>query len=438
MGNAAEKMNMSDNKFFSADLKDADSEVLNAMQKELGRQQDQIELIASENIVSKAVLQAQGSVLTNKYAEGYPGKRYYQGCEHVDVTEQIAIDRLNKLFGCKFSNVQPHSGANANQAVFMAVLKPGETFLGMDLGHGGHLTHGCPVNFSGKWFNAVTYGINEQGVIDYDQVEKLALEHKPKMIVAGASAYARVIDFKKFREIADKVGAVLFADVAHYAGLIVGGAYPNAFPHAHIVTTTTHKTLRGPRGGAIMTNDEDLAKKINSAVFPGLQGGPLEHVIAAKAVAFGEALKPEFKTYAHNVVANARILAETLKAGGLDIVSGGTDCHMMLVDLRPKGLTGKAADLALEHAGITCNKNAVPNDPEKPMVTSGVRLGTPAGTTRGFGPAEWKEIGKLILEVLDGLKANGAEGNAAVEKAVRVKVKALCDRFPIYGDAISV
>ncbi len=437
MGNAAEKVNMGENKFFSADLKDADPEVLKAMNAELGRQQDQIELIASENIVSKAVLQAQGSVLTNKYAEGYPGKRYYQGCEHVDVTEQIAIDRLNKLFGCKFSNVQPHSGANANQAVFMAVMKPGETFLGMDLGHGGHLTHGCPVNFSGKWFNAVTYGINAQGVIDYDQVEKLALEHKPKMILAGASAYARVIDFKKFREIADKVGAVLFADVAHYAGLIVGGAYPNAFPHAHIVTTTTHKTLRGPRGGAIMTNDEELAKKINSAVFPGLQGGPLEHVIAAKAVAFGEALHPSFKTYAQNVVANARVLAETLKAGGLDIVSGGTDCHMMLVDLRPKQLTGKAADLALEHAGITCNKNAVPNDPEKPMVTSGIRLGTPAGTTRGFGPAEWKEIGKLILEVLDGLKANGAEGNAKVEAAVKVKVKALCDRFPIYTDAIS-
>ncbi len=438
MGNTAEKVNMSDNGFFSVELKDADPEVLKAMNAELGRQQDQIELIASENIVSKAVLQAQGSVLTNKYAEGYPGKRYYQGSEHVDVTEQLAIDRLNKLFGCKFSNVQPHSGANANQAVFMAVMKPGETFLGMDLSHGGHLTHGCPVNFSGKWFNAITYGINEQGVIDYDQVEKLAIEHKPKMIVAGASAYARVIDFKKFREIADKVGAVLLADVAHYAGLIVGGAYPNAFPHAHVVTTTTHKTLRGPRGGVIMTNDEDLAKKLDSAVFPGLQGGPLEHVIAAKAVAFAEALKPEFKTYAQNVVANARIFAETLKAGGLDIVSGGTDCHMMLVDLRPKGLTGKATDLALEHAGITCNKNAVPNDPEKPMVTSGIRLGTPAGTTRGFGPVEWKEIGKLILEVLDGLKANGPEGNAAVEQAVKVKVKALCDRFPIYSDAVSV
>ena len=437
MGNAAEKL-MGDNGYFSANLKDIDPDVYKAMQAELTRQQDQIELIASENIVSKAVLQAQGSVLTNKYAEGYPGKRYYQGCEHVDVTEQIAIDRLCKLFGCKFANVQPHSGANANQAVFMSLLQPGDTFLGMDLGHGGHLTHGCPVNFSGKWFKAVTYGINDQGLIDYDVVEKMALEHKPKMIIAGASAYARVIDFKRFREIADKVGATLFADVAHYAGLIVGGSYPNAFPHAHIVTTTTHKTLRGPRGGAIMTNDEDLAKKINSAVFPGLQGGPLEHVIAAKAVAFGEALKPEFKVYAKAVVDNARILADTLKAGGLDIVSGGTDSHMMLVDLRPKKLTGKAADLALEHAGITCNKNAVPNDPEKPMVTSGIRLGTPAGTVRGFGPAEWKEIGTLILEVLDGLAKNGAEGNADVEKAVRAKVKALCARFPIYAEANAV
>jgi glycine hydroxymethyltransferase len=436
MANAAKEMAMGGNDFFSANLKDNDPELYAAMVKELERQQDQIELIASENIVSKAVLQAQGSVLTNKYAEGYPGKRYYQGCEHVDVTEQLAIDRLCRLFGCKFANVQPHSGANANQAIYMAFLKPGDMFLGMDLGHGGHLTHGSPANQSGKWFNAVSYGINEQGLIDYDAMEKLAIEHKPKMIIAGASAYARVIDFKRIREIADKVGAFVFADVAHYAGLIVGGAYPNPFPHAHVVTTTTHKTLRGPRGGVIMTNDEDMAKKINSAVFPGLQGGPLEHVIAAKAVAFAEALKPEFKTYAHNVVANARILAETLKAGGLDIVSGGTDCHMMLVDLRPKGLTGKAADLALEHAGITCNKNAVPNDPEKPMVTSGIRLGTPAGTTRGFGPAEWKEIGNLILEVLDGLKANGPEGNGEVEKAVRAKVKALCAKFPIYDEVI--
>lgn len=429
---ALKKMDTRADGFFTADIKDVDPEITRAMEKELGRQQDQIELIASENIVSRAVLQAQGSVLTNKYAEGYPGKRYYQGCEHVDVSEQLAIDRLCKLFGCTFANVQPHSGANANLGVFMAVLQPGDTYMGMDLGHGGHLTHGCPVNFSGKWFRAVTYGINDKGLIDYDALEKQALETKPKMIIAGASAYARVIDFKRFREIADKVGAILFADVAHYAGLIVGGVYPNAFPHAHIVTTTTHKTLRGPRGGVIMTNDEDLAKKINSAVFPGLQGGPLEHVIAAKAVAFGEALRPEFKAYAKAVLDNARILADTLKAGGLDIVSGGTDCHMMLVDLRPKKLTGKAADLALEHAGITCNKNAVPNDPEKPMVTSGIRLGTPAGTTRGFGPAEWKEIGALILEVLDGLAANGPEGNAQAEKAVREKVKKLCARFPIY------
>lgn len=420
------------NSFFTDDLNKSDPEVAGAIAQELNRQQYQIELIASENIVSKAVLEAQGSVLTNKYAEGYPGKRYYQGCEFVDVTEKLAIDRLCKLFDCKFANVQPHSGANANQGVYMALCQPGDVILGMDLAHGGHLTHGATVNQSGKWFKAVTYGINEEGLIDYDVLEKMAIEHKPKMIIAGASAYARVIDFKRFREISDKVNAYLFADVAHYAGLIVGGAYPSPFPFAHVVTTTTHKTLRGPRGGAIMTNEEDLAKKINSAVFPGLQGGPLEHVIAAKAVAFREALQPEFSTYAKNVVNNARILAETLKEGGLDIVSGGTDCHMMLVDLRPKSLTGKAADLALEHAGITCNKNAVPNDPEKPMVTSGIRLGTPAGTTRGFGPAEWKTIGGLILEVLDGLSKNGAEGNAEVEKHVRTKVKSLCERFPIY------
>lgn len=432
MTNAARVNDMTPDNFFTASIQDIDPEVAKAIKAELGRQQDQIELIASENIVSKAVLEAQGSVLTNKYAEGYPGKRYYQGCEHVDVTENLAIERLCKLFGCKFANVQPHSGANANMGVFMAVLEPGDTYMGMDLAHGGHLTHGCPVNFSGKWFKAVTYGIDEQGLIDMDQVEKMALEHKPKMIIAGASAYARTLDFKRFREIADKIGAVLFADVAHYAGLIVGGVYPSPFPHAHVVTTTTHKTLRGPRGGVIMTNDEALAKKINSAVFPGLQGGPLEHVIAAKAVAFGEALQPDFKVYAKAVLDNARILADTLKSGGLDIVSGGTDCHMMLVDLRPKKLTGKAADLALEHAGITCNKNSVPNDPEKPFVTSGIRLGTPAGTTRGFGPAEWKEIGNLILEVLDGLAKNGPEGNADVEKSVRAKVKALCARFPIY------
>lgn len=433
MTNTAMKaQDMTPDNFFTADLKTTDPEVAKIIAAEAERQQYQIELIASENIVSKAVLEAQGSVLTNKYAEGYPGKRYYQGCEHVDKTENLAIERLCKLFDCKFANVQPHSGANANLGVFMALLEPGDTYLGMDLAHGGHLTHGCPVNFSGKWFEAVTYGIDGNGMIDMDDVEAMAVKHKPKMIIAGASAYSRVIDFKRFREIADKVGAFLFCDVAHYSGLIAGGVYPNPFPHAHVVTSTTHKTLRGPRGGVIMTNDEELAKKMNSAIFPGLQGGPLEHVIAAKAVAFGEALQPDFKVYAKAVLDNARILADTLKAGGLDIVSGGTDCHMMLVDLRPKKLTGKAADLALEHAGITCNKNSVPNDPEKPFVTSGIRLGTPAGTTRGFGPAEWKEIGNLILEVLDGLVENGADGNSKVEAAVKAKVKALCERFPIY------
>jgi glycine hydroxymethyltransferase len=433
MTNAAMKAeDMTPDDFFTADLSQTDPEVAGIIDAEAERQQYQIELIASENIVSKAVLEAQGSVLTNKYAEGYPGKRYYQGCEHVDKTENLAIERLCKLFDCGYANVQPHSGANANLGVFMALLEPGDTYLGMDLAHGGHLTHGCPVNFSGKWFNAVTYGIDDNGIIDMDEVEKIALEHKPKMIIAGASAYSRVIDFKRFREIADKIDAVLFCDVAHYSGLIAGGVYPSPFPHAHVATTTTHKTLRGPRGGAIMTNDEALAKKLNSAIFPGLQGGPLEHVIAAKAVAFGEALQPEFKTYAKAVLDNARILADTLKEGGLDIVSNTTDCHMMLVDLRPKGITGKAADLALEHSGITCNKNSVPNDPEKPFVTSGIRLGTPAGTTRGFGPAEWKEIGHLILEVLDGLVENGEDGNDAVQKAVKAKVRALCERFPIY------
>jgi glycine hydroxymethyltransferase len=435
MSNRAEKKDYMADTYFTADLKDMDPAVFNAISGELTRQQDQIELIASENIVSKAVLQAQGSVMTNKYAEGYAGKRYYQGCEHVDVTESLAIERLCTLFGCEFANVQPHSGANANQAVFMALLEPGDAFLGMDLGHGGHLTHGCPVNQSGKWFNPIAYGIDDKGYIDMDAVEALALEHKPKLIIAGASAYSRIIDFKRFREIADKIGAWLFCDIAHYSGLIVGGSYPNAFPHAHVCTTTTHNTLRGPRGGAIMTNDADLAKKLNSAVFPGLQGGPLEHVIAAKAVAFGEAMQPEFKAYAQAIVDNARTLAATLQEGGLDIVSDGTDCHMMLVDLRPKGITGKAADQALEHAGITCNKNSVPNDPEKPFVTSGIRLGTPAGTTRGFGTAEWQEIGKFILEVVDGLAANGEEGNAAVEASVKTKVKALCDRFPVYEGA---
>ncbi len=430
---------MTSTPFFSQNLADADPAVFKAMQSELTRQQDQIELIASENIVSKAVLQAQGSVLTNKYAEGYPGKRYYQGCEFVDITEQLAIDRAKEIFGCGFANVQPNSGSQANQGVFQALLQPGDTILGMSLASGGHLTHGAAPNQSGKWFKAVQYGVKkEDGLIDYAEVEALAVEHKPKMIIAGASAYPRVIDFAKFRAIADKVGAILFVDMAHYAGLIAGGSYPSPFPHAHVATTTTHKTLRGPRGGMILTNDEAIAKKVNSAIFPGIQGGPLEHVIAAKAVAFGEVLQPSFKKYAQDVVDNARILAKTLIAGGLDIVSGGTDSHIVLVDLRPKNLTGKVVDLALEHAGITCNKNAVPYDPAPPMVTSGVRLGTPAGTTRGFGAAEWEQIGKLILEVVDGLAANGEEGNAAVEKAVRAKVKALCDRFPIYPDATAV
>ncbi len=429
---------MNNNTFFAQTLAVADPAVFKSMQGELKRQQDQIELIASENIVSLAVLQAQGSVLTNKYAEGYPGKRYYQGCEFVDQTEQLAIDRAKQLFGCEFANVQPNSGSQANQGVFMALLQPGDTILGMSLASGGHLTHGAAPNQSGKWFNAVQYGVKkEDGLIDFDEVERLALEHKPKMIVCGASAYSRVIDFKKFREIADKVGALVFADIAHYAGLVAGGSYPSPFPHAHVATTTTHKTLRGPRGGMIMTNDEAIAKKINSAIFPGIQGGPLEHVIAAKAVCFGEALQPAFKKYAKDIVDNARILAAVLVEGGLEIVSGGTDSHIVLVDLRPKNLTGKVVDLALEHAGITCNKNAVPYDPAPPMVTSGIRLGTPAGTTRGFGAAEWKEIGKLVLEVVDGLVANGEEGNAKVEAAVRAKVKALCDKFPIYQEAIS-
>ncbi len=372
--------------FFSASVADSDPELASSLRRELARQQDQVELIASENIVSAAVLEAQGSVLTNKYAEGYPGRRYYGGCEIVDIAEQLAIDRAKALFGCSYANVQPHSGAQANQAVFMALLQPGDTILGMSLAAGGHLTHGASVNQSGKWFNAVQYGVRrEDALIDYDQVRDLAREHKPKLIVAGGSAYPRVIDFARFREIADEVGAYLMVDMAHYAGLIAGGVYPNPVPHAHVTTTTTHKTLRGPRGGMVLSNDEALGKKINSAVFPGLQGGPLMHVIAAKAVAFGEALRPEFKTYARDVVDNARALASRLVEGGVDIVSGGTDSHIVLVDLRPKGLTGKAAEASLERAGMTCNKNGIPFDPEKPMVTSGVRLGTPAATTRGFG-----------------------------------------------------
>ncbi len=426
------------NQFFEADLSTIDPEVSKAIQGEFKRQQDQIELIASENITSRAVLQAQGSIMTNKYAEGYPGKRYYQGCEFVDTTETLAIERAKELFGCEFANVQPNSGSQANQGVFMALLQPHDTILGMSLAAGGHLTHGAAPNQSGKWLNAIQYGVREEdGLIDYDEVEALAVEHKPKMIIAGASAYPRVLDWKRFREIADKVGAILFIDMAHYAGLIAGGSYPSPFPYADVATTTTHKTLRGPRGGMILTNDATIAKKVNSAIFPGIQGGPLEHVIAGKAVAFKEALKPEFKSYAQDIVTNARILADKLIEGGLDIVSGGTDSHIVLVDLRPKGLTGKVVDLALEHAGITCNKNSVPFDPESPFVTSGIRLGTPAGTTRGFGAAEWREIADLILEVVDGVKANGAENNGDVEASVKAKVKALCDRFPIYSQAIA-
>ena len=418
---------------FSASLAEADPEIASAVAKELGRQRDEIELIASENIVSKAVLEAQGSVLTNKYAEGLPGRRYYGGCQYVDIAETLAIERVTKLFGCRFANVQPHSGASANAAAFMALMAPGDTFLGLNLAAGGHLTHGSPVNMSGRWFKPVPYSVRrDDHRIDIDEVRKLAREHKPKMIIAGGSAYPRVIDFRAFREIADEVGAKLMVDMAHFAGLVAGGVHPSPFPHAHVVTSTAHKTLRGPRSGFILTDDEELAKKINSAVFPGLQGGPLMHVIAAKAVAFGEALKPSFKVYAKNVVENAKALAETLKSKGFDIVSGGTDTHLMLVDLRPKRLTGKVAEAALGRAYITCNKNGIPYDPEKPMVTSGVRLGTPAGTTRGFGIAEFKEVGEMISEVLDVLSQKGAEEDALIEGAVRERVKALVKRFPIY------
>ena len=419
--------------FFERDLADADPELFAGIEGELHRQQNEIELIASENIVSRAVLQAQGSVLTNKYAEGYPGRRYYGGCEHVDVAERLAIERACKLFDCAFANVQPHSGAQANQAVFMALLKPGDTILGMSLAAGGHLTHGAPPNQSGKWFDAVQYGVRrDDHLVDFDEVEKLANEHKPKLIIAGGSAYPRILDFKRFREIADSVGALLMVDMAHFAGLVAAGVHPSPLPHAHVVTTTTHKTLRGPRGGMVLSTDEDLGKKINSAVFPGLQGGPLMHVIAAKAVAFGEALQPEFKTYAQAVVDNARALSAVLVERGLDIVSGGTDTHLMLVDLRPKKLTGNVVEKALERAGITCNKNGVPFDPEKPTVTSGVRLGSPAGTTRGFGVAEFRQVGTLIADVLDGLASNGVEGNTLTERTIRDKVEALCRRFPIY------
>ena len=420
--------------FFTEPLESRDPEIFAAIRKELGRQRDEIELIASENIVSRAVLEAQGSIMTNKYAEGYPGKRYYGGCQFVDIAEELAIERAKKLFSCNFANVQPNSGSQMNQAVFLALLKPGDTFMGLDLNSGGHLTHGSPVNMSGKWFNVVSYGVRQDDhLLDMDAIEKQAHETKPKLILAGGTAYSRIWDWKRFREIADAVGAYLMVDMAHIAGLVAGGQHPSPLPHAHVVTTTTHKSLRGPRGGMILTNDEDIAKKINSAVFPGLQGGPLMHVVAAKAVAFAEALQPEFRTYAAAVVANAKALASSLQETGLDIVSGGTDNHLMLVDLRPKNATGKRAEAALGRARITCNKNGIPFDPEKPFVTSGVRLGTPAGTTRGFGVAEFREIGKLIAEVLDGLKAaNSDEGNASVEQAVRAKVDALCGRFPLY------
>jgi len=422
-----------DTGFFTETLASRDPALKAAINGELGRQRAEIELIASENIVSAAVMEAQGSVMTNKYAEGYPGRRYYGGCEYVDVAENLAIDRAKQLFGCAFANVQPHSGSQANQGVFNALIKPGDTILGMNLASGGHLTHGARPNQSGKWFNAVQYGVRQQdNLLDYDELRALALEHKPALIIAGGSAIPRQIDFAKFREVADEVGAILMVDMAHFAGLVAAGLHPSPFPHADVATTTTHKTLRGPRGGMILTNDADIAKKVNSAIFPGIQGGPLMHVIAAKAVAFGEALRPEFKTYQKAVVANAQMLAETLMKGGLDIVSGGTDTHLMLVDLRPKGVKGNATEEALGRAGITCNKNGIPFDPEKPTVTSGVRLGSPAGTTRGFGLAEFAQIGDMIIEVVDGLAANGAEGNSDVEAGVAAKVAALCASFPMY------
>ncbi|WP_448956099.1 serine hydroxymethyltransferase [Labrys neptuniae] len=420
--------------FFQRTLATADPALDDAIGRELERQRDEIELIASENIVSRAVLEAQGSVLTNKYAEGYPGRRYYGGCQHVDEVEDIARERARALFNCSFANVQPNSGSQANQSVFMALMQPGDTFLGLNLAAGGHLTHGAPVNQSGKWFNVVSYGVDRQTHrIDLDEVRDLAKKHQPKLILAGGSAYPRIIDFKAFREIADEVGAKLFVDMAHFAGLVAGGVHPNPLDHAHVVSTTTHKTLRGPRGGMVLSNDEEIGKKINSAVFPGLQGGPLMHVIAAKAVAFGEALTPEFKTYAANVVANAKALAGALSAGGVDIVSGGTDTHLMLVDLTRKNLTGKAVEAALGRAHITCNKNGIPFDPQGPMVTSGVRLGTPACTTRGFTTAEFETVARLTLDVIDGLAANGEGANAAVESDVREDVKSLLARFPIYA-----
>jgi glycine hydroxymethyltransferase len=422
-----------DTGFFTESLASRDPELYGSITDELGRQRHEIELIASENIVSRAVMEAQGSVMTNKYAEGYPGKRYYGGCQFVDVAENLAIERACKLFGCSFANVQPNSGSQANQGVFQALIKPGDTILGMNLASGGHLTHGAAPNQSGKWFNAIQYGVRKQDSrIDYDEVEALAVQHQPKLIIAGGSAIPRQIDFARFRAIADKVGAYLMVDMAHFAGLVAGGQHPSPFPYADVATTTTHKTLRGPRGGMILTNSEEIAKKVNSAIFPGIQGGPLMHVIAAKAAAFGEALRPEFKDYAAQVVKNAQALADQLQKGGLDIVTGGTDTHVMLVDLRPKNVKGNATEKALGRANITCNKNGIPFDPEKPTVTSGVRLGTPAGTTRGFGEAEFRLIADWIVEVVDGLAANGEDGNAEVEARVRAKVEALCEKFPLY------
>ena len=427
--------NARDAGFFTEDLSTRDPEIFASISNELGRQRNEIELIASENIVSKAVMQTQGSVMTNKYAEGCVGRRYYGGCQFVDVAEELAISRACELFGCNFANVQPNSGSQANQGVMLALLQPGDTILGMSLDAGGHLTHGAKPNQSGKWFKAIQYGVREKdNLLDYDQVQALATEHQPKMIIAGGSAIPRQIDFAKMREIADSVGAYLHVDMAHFAGLVAAGVHPSPFPHAHVATTTTHKTLRGPRGGMIITNDEALAKKFNSAIFPGIQGGPLMHVIAGKAVAFGEALRPEFKAYQQQVIKNAKALADQLMKGGLDIVTGGTDTHVMLVDLRPKGVTGNITDAALGRAHITTNKNGIPFDPEKPTVTSGIRLGTPAGTTRGFREAEFREIGDLIVEIVDGLAANGPEGNTAVETAVKAKVTNLCGRFPIYDD----
>jgi len=421
--------------FFTKSLADSDPELFGSITDELGRQRDEIELIASENIVSRAVMEAQGSVMTNKYAEGYPGRRYYGGCQYVDVAENLAIERACALFGCGFANVQPNSGSQANQGVFTALLQPGDTILGMSLDAGGHLTHGAKPNQSGKWFNAIQYGVRkEDNLLDYDQVQALATEHQPKLIIAGGSAIPRQIDFAKMREIADSVGAYLHVDMAHFAGLVAAGEHPSPFPHAHVATTTTHKTLRGPRGGMILTDDEALAKKFNSAIFPGIQGGPLMHVIAAKAVAFGEALRPDFKIYQQNVIRNAQALSDQLIKGGLDTVTHGTDTHVVLVDLRPKGVKGNATEKALGRAHITCNKNGVPFDPEKPMVTSGIRLGTPAGTTRGFGEPEFRQIADWIIEVTDGLAANGEEGNGAVEEKVRKEVAEMCARFPIYPD----